>query len=190
MAGRLGWTLVDHEFVDRVADMAGLPVETVAEREERVAGLIERMARALAIASPEVFVATGETPVSGPSAEDELVHQTEAVINEAVREGNVVLVGRGAQAYLGTREGTLHVYVAAPFDLRVTRAMERLSLPRKEAERKVTEIDEGRRQYVRTFYGRTWDDPGNYHLTVNTEIFTFDECADLIVQAASMRGFR
>jgi cytidylate kinase len=170
--------------------MAGLPAETVAEREERVAGLVERMARSLAIAAPEVFIATGETPVTGPNPEDEIVHQTEAVINEAVREGNVVLVGRGAQAYLGAREGTLHVYVAAPFDLRATRAMERLSLSRRDAERKVSEIDDGRRQYVKTYYRRVWDDPGNYHVTVNTGTFSYEESAGLIVQAAEVRGIR
>ena len=56
VAKLLGWTLVDHEFVDRVAERVGVPPEEVARREERVATLIERLAKTLAVSSPEVFL--------------------------------------------------------------------------------------------------------------------------------------
>jgi cytidylate kinase len=184
VAQRLKWTLIDNDFVDRVAAKAGLPAQEVAQREERVAGLMERMARALAVSSPELFVTTGETPTSGPNKEDELVQVTERVIAEAVQHDHVVLVGRGAPAYLAERADTLHVYVVAPRDTRIMRAMERLSLGRKEAEKALDDIDHGRRDYVRQYYGRAWDDPANYDLVINTGKFTYQTAADLIVRAA------
>ncbi len=188
VAERLGFELVDNEFVDRVAQRAGLPREEVEQLEERVTGFMERLARTLAGSSPELFLAAGPQAVAGPS-EEEMVKLTERVIAEAVRHDRVVLVGRGAQAYLGQREGTLHVFVAAPFEVRVRRAMERLGLDHKDAERTVREIDEGRRKYVRTYYGRAWDDPANYHLILNTGTFTFSECASLIEAALRVRGW-
>ncbi len=188
VAERLGFELVDNEFVDRVAQRAGLPREEVEQLEERVTGFMERLARTLAGSSPELFLAAGPQAVAGPS-EEEMVKLTERVIAEAVRHDRVVLVGRGAQAYLGQREGTLHVFVAAPFEVRVRRAMERLGLDHKDAERTVREIDEGRRKYVRTYYGRAWDDPANYHLILNTGTFTFPECASLIEAALRVRGW-
>src|SRR5438034_4300909 len=51
----LDWTVIDNEFVDQVAQRAGLPAEEVAQREERAPGLLERLARTLAVASPEML---------------------------------------------------------------------------------------------------------------------------------------
>ena len=188
VARRLEWTLIDNEFVDRVAAKAGVPAEEVAQREERVTGLMERLARALAVSSPELFVTTGETPTAGPSKEDELVKVTERVINEAVQHDHVVLVGRGAPAYLAERSDTLHVYIVAPRETRITRAMERLNVPRKEAEKTLDDIDRGRRDYVRQYYGREWDDPSNYDLVINTGKFDYEAAADVIVRAAGKLG--
>lgn len=190
VAERLGWPLIDNEFVDRVAQRAGMTPEEVQQREERVPGMIERMARALAVSSPEVFVATGEPPDPGLGREEDLVRATEAVISQTVQEGNVVLVGRGAQAYLAEQQDTLHVYIVAPREQRVRAAMERLDLSHEDAEQAVDRTDEGRRRYVKTHYGREWGHPANYHLVVNTGAFGYEDAAALIVEAASVRGWR
>lgn len=189
VARRLGWDLIDNEFVDRVAQQAGLPRDEVERRQERVEGFVDRLARALAGSSPELFLATAAPTATAAPPEEEIVRVTEAVIAEAVQHDRVVLVGRGAQAYLAQRSGTLHVYCVAPLEARIQRAMTRLNVDRKEAERTVHEIDEGRRRYVKTHYGRAWDDPATYHLVVNTDAFAYDECADLIVEATKVRGW-
>lgn len=189
-AKRLGWELVDNEFVDRVSRRAGLPREEVEQREERVTGFMERLARTLAGSSPELFMAAAaETPLAAPP-EEEIVRVTERVIAEAVRHDRVILVGRGAQAYLGQREGTLHVYIVAPLDVRVQRAMERLKVDRKEAERATNEIDEGRRRYVKTYYDRRWDDPVNYDFILNSAPFSYQQCAEMVEAAVRVRGWQ
>lgn len=188
IAERLGWPLVDNEFVDRVAARAGMSPQEVEEREERVPGLIERLARALAISSPEVFVATGEPPEAQFGREEDLVRATETVIAKAVAEGNVVMVGRGAQAYLGEQRDTLHAYIVAPRETRIETAMQRLSMSREEATEAVDRTDDGRRRYVKQHYGRHWDDAANYHLAINTGVFSYDQAAALVVAAARERG--
>ncbi len=190
VAGRLGWQLVDNEFLDLVAEQAGLSRKEVEQREERVPGLAERLARALAISSPEVFVATGVPPESRFGTEAELVRATEAVINQAVREEEkLILVGRGAQAYLAEHRDTLHVYVVAPREAQVQAAAERLGVSRKEAEDCIDKTDDGRRRYVKTHYDRDWEDPVNYHLVINTGVFTYEQAAELVVVAARARGW-
>ena len=189
IAERLKWELIDNEFIDLVAQRAGLSHEEVEQREERGPSLVERLAQALAVSTPELLVAPGEPPATGPPSEADLVKITEAVIHEVVQHGHVVLVGRGASAYLGKSERTLHVFVVAPHGLRVQRVAERLGLSAKEAERTLDRFDEGRRQYARTYYGRRWDDPSQYHLIVNTEFFSYDEAAELVVETARHRGW-
>ncbi len=190
VAERLGWHVVDNELVERVAEQAGLSAGEVAAREERVPSLIERIARALAISSPEVFVTTGESPTTRFDRESDLVKATEAVVAQAVREeARLVLVGRGAQAILAQHEDALHVFVVAPRDVRIEAAMRRLEIPRDEAEETLDHTDDGRRRYVKTYYDREWEHAENYHLVVNTGVFSYQQAADLIVQAARARGW-
>ena len=188
VAVRLGWELVDNEFVERVARLAGLPREEVAQHEERVTTFMERLAGTLSGPAPELFMAS-PAEVAAPPSEDEIVKQTEHVIAEAVRHDHVILVGRGAPACLGQHEGTLHVFVVAPLAVRIARAAERLKVDAKEAERTTRELDEGRRRYVKTYYHRRWDDPANYHLVLTSDAFTFDQCAELIEAAVRLRGW-
>jgi CMP/dCMP kinase len=187
VAGRLGWTLIDNEFVDRVAERAGCSTAEVQQQEERVPTLIERLARALTVSAPEMFAAAADPQVALPP-EDRIARITETVIGEAVQDGHVVMVGRGAQAYLAERGGTLHVYVVAPREQRVAAIRQRLGLSPEDAARRLDEVDGGRQRYVRLHYAREWDDAANYDLVVNTSRFTYEQAAALIVAAAQARG--
>jgi cytidylate kinase len=187
VAERLGWTLIDNEFVDRVAERAGCTTEEVQQQEERVPTLIERLARALTVSAPEMFAAAADPQVALPP-EDRIVRVTEAVIAEAVQQGDVVMVGRGAQAYLAERGGALHVYLVAPRAQRIAAIVRRRDVSPDEAERALDDVDEGRRRYVRTHYDRPWDDAASYDLSVNTGHFSYESAAELIVEAARRRG--
>jgi cytidylate kinase len=189
VAALLGWTVIDNEFVSAVAAQAGLPPEAVAASEERVPSLMARMAQALAVSSPEVFVpveTTGEAP-----DEAALAAVTERVVREAAAHGRVVIVGRGGQSILARipHSEALHVYVTAPRDVRVAAVMQRLGVSAHDAAHVADTTDADRDRYVHRFYGRRRDDPANYHLAVNTALLGFDGAAATIVCAASQRGW-
>jgi cytidylate kinase len=187
VARRLGWTLVDNEFVEQVAARAGLTPEEVERTQERAPSVIERLAQALAVSAPEMFAAAADPAAATLPPEDQIVRQTQAVITEAVNQGNVVMVGRGAQAFLGQRGSALHVYVVAQRDHRVATVMKRLGLAQKDAEKRLDDTDSGRRRYVKENYGRVWDDPAMYDLAVNTGSMGLEEAARLVVEAARLR---
>jgi cytidylate kinase len=188
-AQALGWSLIDNEFVSAVASRAGVPAEEVAAHEERVPSLLERVGRALASASPEIFV-----PAAIPGVEpdeEKLVRQAERVIAEAAREGRAVLVGRGAQAFLATArpEQALHAWVVATREVRLRVVMERLNLDAAAAESRMDHTDLDRDRYVDRWYGRRRQDPANYHLVLNTAWLGYDGAAELIVAEAKRRGW-
>src|SRR2546426_9253358 len=162
----LDWTVIDKEFVDQVAQRAGLPVEEVAQREERAPGLLERLARTLAVASPEMFLASAAAP-RVEQDEATIVQLTERVIAEAAAHGRIVLVGRGAQAVLARRPDALHVYVVASKPWRMRLAVERLGGPAATVDKAGDEIDHRRDQYVRAYYRRARPDVGNSHPVLN-----------------------
>jgi len=189
VAVALGWTVIDNEFVDQVAERAGLPAAEVAQLEERAPGLLERLARTLAVASPELFLASAAAP---PVERDEatIVQVTERVIAEAAAHGRIVLVGRGAQAVLARRPDALHVYVVASKPWRMQLAVERLGVDPARAEQVVDETDRQRDQYVKTYYKRQRHDFVNYDLVVNSERLGLDGAAAVVVSEARRRGWR
>ena len=188
VAQALAWDLIDNEFVDAVARHAGLPAEEVAQREERAAGLLERVARTLAVASPEMFMTVAAAP-GVERDEATLVRMTERVIAEAAVQGRVVLVGRGAQAVLAQQPDALHVYVVASRPWRMRHAIGRLGVDAANAGKVVDETDRRRDDYVATYYGRARQELSNYDLIVNAEKLGFDAAAGIIAAEARRRGW-
>jgi CMP/dCMP kinase len=185
VAQRLGWSLLDNAFVDAVAERLGVSASEIQAREERTPSLVERLASALAVASPEILPPPTEQL---PPSEERLADVTRRIIEEAVARGNAVLVGRGAQSVLARRAGVLHVFCYAPRDALVRRVAARRGVPIAEAEKSVDEINKQRDQYVRSTFKRSWKAPENYHLCVNTEWLGVEGAADLIVDAATRMG--
>src|SRR5260370_22145150 len=97
VAAALRWEVIDNEFVDEVARRAGLPAAEVAQREERAPGLLERLARTLSVASPELFMTATAVPPAAPD-EGTIVAVPGRGIAEAAAHGGAGVVGRGAQA--------------------------------------------------------------------------------------------
>src|SRR5205809_5518668 len=189
VAAALDWTVIDNEFVDEVARRAGLAPEEVAERDERAPGLLERLARTLAVGSPELFMTAPAVPRVEPD-EAAIVKMTERVIAEAAAHGRAVLVGRGAQALLAQRPDALHVYVIAPREFRIKLAIERLGVDPAKAEKVLDDTDRQRDQYVKANYGRHRQDPLNYDLVLNTGRLGIDGAAAMIVAEAKRRNWK
>lgn len=179
----LGWRLLDNAIVEQVASELGASRADVEAREERVSGMTQRLADALAFGSPEILPLLGDSATLPPS-EERVLEATRRVIDDAVAQGPAVVVGRGAQYLIGTREDALHVLCYAPTETLVRRAMERRGVDRSEAERLVAGINHDREQFVRRHWGRAWREAANYDLCVNTGWLGIDGASALVVSAA------
>jgi cytidylate kinase len=182
VADALGWTLLDNALVERVAARLGRTPVEVQAIEERVPSLAERLADALALGSPEIVSPALSAPL--PPTEERLLQVTEHVIDDAIARGPVVLVGRGAQAYLAQREDALHVFCCAPRAALIARVARREAISEDEAARRVDDTNKRREQYVRRYWQRSWSAPENYQLCVNTDWLGIEGAADLIVKVA------
>lgn len=188
VADALDWRLVDNELLERVAARAGISPEDMAGIEERTPSFIERLASVLATATPELFPPpTGTVP---ELSEATLVRITEAVVEEAARDGRVVLVGRAAPAVLARERDALHVRLVASRSFRIRVTAERLAVDPREAERIMIQTDAQRERYHREHYARAWADPVGYHLTINTERMGHDGAAAVVVAEAKRRGWK
>ena len=180
VARTLGWTLLDNEVVDSVAERLGMTRAEVTAREERVPSLVERLADAMALGTPEMMPGVADTPL--PPSEERLVEVTRRVVEEAVAHGPVVVVGRGAQSMLAARADAIHVFCYAPRPALVARAAKRLGVDTAEAQRVVDETNRQREQYVKKHWNRSWRAAESYHLCVNTDWLGIELAADTIVR--------
>jgi cytidylate kinase len=189
VARALGWRVVDNELVERVAARAGLTPEAVARREERVPTFIERLARTLVAATPELLVPPEAGDTASNLPEEDLVRVTELVVVEAAAEGKVVLVGRAAPAVLAGKYVAIHVKVVAPREWRIRAAADRLGVPSAEAATITDDTDKMRARYHRQYYQRDWNDPTNYHMVLNTAALGLEGAAAAVVGRARELGW-
>jgi cytidylate kinase len=183
VAEALGWRLVDNELLDRIAARAGLSPDDVKDREERVPGFVERLARTLVAATPELFPPPQAEGTVPKLQEIDLVRITESVVAEVASEGRVVLVGRAAAAVLASERDALHVRLVAPKEFRINAVANRLGIPPGEAQKILEETDRARARYHRQYYQRDSRDPVGYHMVLNTAALGVDGAARLVVAA-------
>jgi cytidylate kinase len=182
VATALGWTLFDNAMVDAIAERSGLTRAEVTAQDERVPSLLERLASALSLGSPEVMPPVPEGPIE--TTEERIVAVTKRVIDDVTRAGPAVFVGRGAQCLLAERTDALHVLCYASRSSLRLHTMERLGIDAMAADRLVADQNRQREHYIKRHWNRNWLAPENYHLCVNTGWLGLDGAAELVVGAA------
>lgn len=185
VADALGWQLLDNEIIDAVAEQLGISPAEVAEREERVPSLVQRLAATLAMSAPEIL----PSPVSPtlPPNEEQLIEVTERIITEAAARGHTVVVGRGAQAVLAARPDAFHVFCYAPRPALIAYTRQRFGVSEREAAHLVDTNNRHREQYVRKYWKRSWSSAENYHLCLNTQWLGIDGAAAIVIRMAQER---
>ena len=182
VAEALGWRLLDSAFVSGIASRLRATPTDVQAIDERAPSLSERLADALALGGGEVMSASLATPM--PPTEQRIAEVTREVIERTVARGPVVVVGRGAQAYLAQRDDVLHVHCYAPHDALVERTMMRETISREKAEEMVRQRNQQREHYVKRMFGRSWLAPEHYHVMLNTAWLGHDKCVEVILELA------
>jgi len=110
------------------------------------------------------------------------------VIEEAARQGECVIVGRGAQCVLRGRPEVFHVFVYAPLELRKQRVSERsgpAGAPRPGLEEFVRQNDRARADYILKYFGQHWCNPHLYDIMINSR-WGDESTAQAILTAAGL----
>lgn len=186
VARQLGWTLLDNDVVDSVAERLGMSPAEVSDIEERVPSFAERIAASMRLSTPEYVVPVADASLTD-TAEMRVVDMTKRVMEESVQRGNVVVVGRGAQVMLAERPDALHVFCYAAPEALVQYAIAHRGLSPDVAPQEVEKRNRQREQYVKRNWGRDWRRFENYHVCLDTGRLGIDGAADLVVAAARAR---
>ncbi len=165
VAAKLGWNLLDQALIERVARAAKVDPEMAQRYDERVDSWIHRVSRrGLWHGAFEGGVAAlGETDFFDAETMMKLTIQ---MIEEAYKQGDCVIVGRGAQCVLQDRSDVFHVFVYAPRAQREERIRQRA--PQKNTGELIQKTDRERSDYVRLNFGCNWADPHLYDMLISS----------------------
>lgn len=169
MVGRaLGWKVLDKNLLDDMAEHCRASRTAIVAVDET--------------ATNWAYDTLGAWLDSGVVSQEKYVARLRRLLGRAARRESLVCVGRGAQFLLPRQRG-LAVRIVAPVEYRVERLSRRENIPPAKARRLMTEIDLGRRQFVRHFFHHDVGDPHLYDLVVNVGHISLEAAARHIVQA-------
>ena len=196
LAARFDAEVLDREIVAAVAERAGIPEQEAEGYDERLPGLWQRIATALAAGAPDPAI----PPLSADMLPATAVHErlarlTRTVIEEAAARGNCVILGRGGAFIIGRRPDAIHVQLHAPLDARVRHLMARVeeippdTRPDEPSLRDLCRTMDARRaEYVRRLFGADWLDAAHYDLSIDTSRVDPATVTDLIETVARRRS--
>jgi Cytidylate kinase-like family len=181
---RLGWRVLDRDMASRIAKRMRCDARMVEAIAERGPTLLERVISAFTVVPAEAPIVPDP---SAPLDPNNFVAASRVVLDEAVRELPLVIIGHGANCYFAGRPDVFRVRVAAPYDLRVRRIVQRTGQSYADAAEDVRRHDENRRVYLERYYNCGVHDPSAYDLQVNTGTIPLDTAADLVTAIVSTR---
>jgi len=160
LSNRLGFRVVDDELLQIAAKQSGMDLEKIERVYEQRPGFQDL--RLYKERSEKYITAVNE------------------VLEGLAREGNVIIVGRGANLALLSRRNVFNLRLVADFGVRVQRVMQREGLDESTARKKISESDYAREAYYRFLYNVMPDDPLVYDVVLNTSRVTLEEAAAMI----------
>ncbi|MBQ8541221.1 MAG: cytidylate kinase-like family protein [Clostridia bacterium] len=105
--------------------------------------------------------------------------QMQTIKKIAERE-SCVIVGRCADYVLRERDDVINVFITAPFEDRVQRAIDRDDVLPGKAEKRVRRIDKERANYYNFYSTKRWGVADSYDICLDSSKFGIEGCAKII----------
>lgn len=153
LAADLGMDLIGAQIIHRVAEQAGVTDKVIASLDEKEVNLRDSWIDSM-------FRTRHLWP-------DEYLLQLTRVVGTIGKQGNTVIVGRGAQFILPPQE-TFRVRLIAPREIRIRNVMRDSKSDFEESERYVYKTEADRNAFHRKYFNCDWAKPDYYDLIANT----------------------
>lgn len=160
LADELEFNYYDRDIITEIAKQTGLSEEYIDNTSEKVR-----------YSYPNKFARSFITYSNLQSNQTEILVATSKVLKEIAKNGNCVIVGRGANVIL-KEYNIMNIFVYADMESKIKRCHEKSNenenLTDKEIRNKIIQIDKGRKNYHRIISNLEWGYKENYNLCINT----------------------
>jgi cytidylate kinase len=168
VAARLGWQLFNKEFLHAIASRMHVRERVLSRLDGHAIGALQDYL-------DHLFV-------PGHPGRPAYLREMLAVLWSIAREGQAVIVGRGANWLLDPGDG-LRVRVIAPASMRVEWLLRAETLTPAEAQRRIKEDDADRAAFVRQTFNKDIDDALGYDVIINRGTLEHAAAVDSVLAA-------
>ena len=116
--------------------------------------------------------------------QNQMFNEQERIILDIAQEGSAVFVGRCADYILRNEPTCYSFFIYAEDDYRRDRVKE---IYKDNSLQDIVDVDRQRKRYYAYFTGRTWGDPQNYDLMINTTKISTEQAAQMILNYVELR---
>ncbi len=179
---KLGIDVIDRNLLRLASDYSGINEELFARADENMKqSLLFRISRK---------VYNGE--LIGPDSDDftsndNLFNYQAKVLKELAKNESFICIGRAGDFILKDQPKLVTIFIYAPKEVCIEREMKRNGTDAATAEQNIIRTDKYRRGFYKYHTGREWESPYNYDLCLNTGVFTYEQCVDIIMNYISTR---
>lgn len=166
VAKRLGVEVYDKYIIEHVAEQSGFEKNLVQS--------------ALQESSPRKY-ASRKFKINGLNIDELLYIEEKRIIKDLASKGPCVFIGRCSDYILKDEKDVMHVFIYGDLKVRANRVSKGNYEGRDNPEKILKEKDNKRASNYAHFTGRTWGEPTNYDLMINSSKLTPEECVDLII---------
>ena len=177
MAEKLGIEYYDRDIVDQSAKKLNLPVSVVDEVEETA-----KKVKASPFARMMFPLGKGTS-----NTQDKIFEAQQNIIKFLAEKETCVIVGRCADFTLEEMEIVMHIYIYAPYEVRVEHCVKDLNIEVEEARKMIVAIDEARDSYHMQYAGYHPDDKNHKSILVDSSFLGVEGTADFLVDAVKRK---
>lgn len=107
----------------------------------------------------------------------------EQKLRDVVERQPAIIFGMGSQIIFANHPEAVHVKITASPETRLSRLSRIHRLGHEDAKRMLQLTDRKHKRYVSTIYSQDISDLSHYHLVLNTDLLSIDECVSLLKSA-------
>ena len=165
LADHLGWKLWDHLLTEEIARLANVEPSAVKRCDERMDSRFHRLAKTFWRGSYERSASLGDQMFDT----DRMMAMMQETMNKLGKDGDAVVVGRGAPYFLRENPCAFHVFLYAPRTEKIRRILAD-GYSEQDAIERVDSVDRERMAYVKHYFNADWPTRSLYHLMLNTAV--------------------
>ena len=173
LAKALGIEVFDNKLLDIAAESSGIHRNHFEENDERRTNSF-------------LYLLSTTYGQGGVPFDDTLFFAQHNTIRKIASEQPCVIMGRCADYALRDFTGVLNLFITAPFETRVKRAVEVYGIEQKHAENYVKRIDKQRISYYNYYTDKRWGQPQNYQLCIDSSVLGIEGSVKLIEDFVKM----
>jgi len=177
VANRLGYTCINDQLIQMIADKARVSKNWVESIEKEAGGALLKVLTSMI---PKSYIDRILGDSRGYIDENVYVETLTEVINRLADEGNCVIVGRAGQYILKDRSDVRHIFLVAYKEDRYKFMEETYDLLPTQAKNVVETRGKRRATLYRRFGAEEYDTPEHYNLILNMSRLTMEEAAGIV----------